>query len=156
MYNCAIALLLLLACHARAEFLTFDSRATWEANWSLKPQLNIFTPQEHLGLIKFRKDINAVLDAHLFVHPTNERGDVAGGIWSALSNPTTLPGLSTGMPPPFGSQSAAIRSTSGSCKSTWAAQYWPKRSASTSQMKRGLGPSANSAFSPLRVPTWRL
>ena len=96
MYNCAIALLLLLACHARAEFLTFDSRATWEANWSLKPQLNIFTPQEHLGLIKFRKDINAVLDAHLFVHPTNERGDVAGGIWSALSNPNDAPRIIDG------------------------------------------------------------
>ena len=49
MYNCAIALLLLLACHARAEFLTFDSRATWEANWSLKPQLNIFTPAGAFG-----------------------------------------------------------------------------------------------------------
>ena len=96
MYNCAIALLLLLACHARAEFLTFDSPATWEANWSLKPQLNIFTPEGHLGLVKFRKDINAALDAHLFVHPTNERGDVAGGIWSALSNPNAAPRIIDG------------------------------------------------------------
>ncbi len=96
MYNCAIALALLLACHARAEFLTFDSQAAWEANWSPKPQLNIFTPQGHLGLVKFRKDINAVLDAPLFVHPTNERGEVAGGIWSALSNPGDAPRIIDG------------------------------------------------------------
>ena len=86
-----LALALLLPYGAYAEFLTFDSQAAWEANWSLKPQLNIFTPQGHLGLVKFRKDINAALDAHLFVHPTNERGDVAGGIWSALSNPNDAP-----------------------------------------------------------------
>ena len=86
-----LALALLLPCGVYAEFLTFASQAAWEANWSLKPQLSIFTPEGHLGLVKFRKDINAALDAHLFVHPTNERGDVAGGIWSALSNPNDAP-----------------------------------------------------------------
>ena len=96
MYNRAIAFALLLAAPLQAEFLTFDSPATWQANWSLKPQLNVFSPEGHLGLIKFRKDINAALDAHLFVHPTNERGDVAGGIWSALSNPNDAPHIIDG------------------------------------------------------------
>jgi hypothetical protein len=49
-----------------------------------------------LGLVKFRKDINAALDAPLFVHPTNERGDVPGGIWSALSNPNAAPRIIDG------------------------------------------------------------
>ena len=96
MSNRAIALVMILACYAHAEFLTFDSQEAWEANWSLKPQLNVFTPEGHLGLIKFHKDINAALDAHLFVHPTNERGDVAGGIWSALSNPNDAPQIIDG------------------------------------------------------------
>lgn len=96
MSNRAIALVMILACYAHAEFLTFDSQESWEANWSLKPQLNVFTPEGHLGLIKFHKDINAALDAHLFVHPTNERGDVAGGIWSALSNPNAAPRIIDG------------------------------------------------------------
>ena len=96
MSNRVIALVMILACYAHAEFLTFDSQEAWEANWSLKPQLNVFTPEGHLGLLKFRKDINAALDAHLFVHPTNERGDVAGGIWSALSNPNDAPRIIDG------------------------------------------------------------
>ena len=70
-----------------AEFLTFDDQATWEAGWSLKPGITVFGDEGHLGLNKFRKDINATQDAHLFKHPTNERGDVFGGIWTALSNP---------------------------------------------------------------------
>ena len=80
-----------------APSFSFRQPSDLGSHWSLKPQLNVFTPEGHLGLVKFRKDINATLDAHLFVHPTNERGDVAGGIWSALSNPTPRPGLSTGI-----------------------------------------------------------
>ncbi len=85
-YITAIALFSLLPSAVSAEFLTFDDPAMWQANWSLKPRLNIFSDEGHLGLVRFSKDINAVADAHLFVHPTNERGDVPGGIWSALSN----------------------------------------------------------------------
>ena len=101
MYNRVIALALLLIGPVRAEFLTFDNRAAWEANWALKPQLHVFTPQGHLGLVQFRKDINAALDAHLFTHPTNERGEVAGGIWSALSNPNDAPRIIDGDPATF-------------------------------------------------------
>ena len=70
-----------------AEYLTFDDQAAWEAGWSLKPGITVFGDGGHLGLTKFRKDINATQDAHLYKHPTNERGDVFGGIWTALSNP---------------------------------------------------------------------
>lgn len=101
MYHRAIALALLLTGPVWAEFLTFDRRTAWEANWTLKPQLHVFTPQEHLGLVQFRKDINAALDAPLFTHPTNERGEVAGGIWSALSNPNYAPRIIDGDPATF-------------------------------------------------------
>ena len=67
-YITAIALFLLLPCAVSAEFLTFDDQAMWQANWSLKPRLNIFSDEGHLGLVRFNKDINAVADAHLFVH----------------------------------------------------------------------------------------
>ena len=95
-YITAIALFSLLPCAVFAEFLTFDDPAMWEANWTLKPQLNIFTAEGHLGLVRFRRDINAVTDAHLFVHPTNERGDVPGGIWSVLSNQADAPRIIDG------------------------------------------------------------
>ena len=43
--------------------------------------------QGQLSLVKFRKDINLIEDAHLFVHETRKRGDaVAGGLWQAGSN----------------------------------------------------------------------
>ena len=92
----ALVLSLLLPLGAGAEFLTFDNREDWENNWTLKPLLNVFDEEGNLGLVKFRKDINATLDAHLFVHPTNERGDVPGGIWSALSNPAAAPRIIDG------------------------------------------------------------
>ena len=152
-----LALALLLPYGAYAEFLTFDSQAAWEANWSLKPQLNIFTPQGHLGLVKFRKDINAALDAHLFVHPTNERGDVAGGIWSCAEQPKRRPPdhrrgchhlLEASQRRPARQVDRANR--------LGPRGYWPERSASTFPMKKGLHPSASLASLPLQVPTWRL
>jgi hypothetical protein len=69
-----------------ADMLTFGDPEAWESVWVLKPGLTVFNEDGHLGLVKFNKDINAAQDAHLFTHATNERGDVAGGVWSALSN----------------------------------------------------------------------
>ena len=47
-----------------------------------------FADDGSLKLKKFRKQINATLDAHLFTQPTQKRGEVSGGIWQAGSNPT--------------------------------------------------------------------
>ena len=58
----------------------------------------VFDESGNLGLVKFRKDINAALDAHLFTHPSKERGDVRG-IWSALSNRRDAPLLIDKIPP---------------------------------------------------------
>ena len=69
-----------------ADMLTFGDPNSWKNTWELKPGITVFDESGNLGLVKFRKDINAALDAHLFTHPSKERGDVAGGIWSALSN----------------------------------------------------------------------
>ncbi len=74
-----------------ADMLTFGDPEAWEAVWELKPGLTIFNEDGHLGLVKFNKNINATQDAHLFTHATNERGAVAGGIWSALSNKAEAP-----------------------------------------------------------------
>jgi len=74
-----------------ADSAIFDTPAAWQESWSLKPQLHVFNEDGHLSLVKFRKDINATQDAHLFTHPTNERGDVSGGVWSALSNEVDAP-----------------------------------------------------------------
>ena len=84
-----------------ADSVSFDSPKSWEASWSITPQLHVFNGDGHLALAQFRKDINATHDAHLFVHPTNERGDVQGGIWSALSNENEAPLIIDGNPTTF-------------------------------------------------------
>ena len=69
-----------------ADMLTFGDPDSWKRTWVLKPGITVFDDSGNLGLVKFRKNINATQDAHLFSHPSNERGYVAGGIWSVLSN----------------------------------------------------------------------
>ena len=39
-----------------------------------------FADDGSLKLKKFRKQINATLDAHLFTHPSKKHGEVEGGI----------------------------------------------------------------------------
>ena len=90
-----------------ADSVSFDSPKSWEASWSITPQLHVFNGDGHLALAQFRKDINATHDAHLFVHPTNERGDVQGGIWSALSNENEAPLIIDGNPTTFWQPAAA-------------------------------------------------
>ncbi|MGY8823854.1 MAG: T9SS type B sorting domain-containing protein [Candidatus Latescibacterota bacterium] len=70
----------------RGDLLTFADSESWQAVWELKPGLTVINEDGHLGLVKFKKDINALEDAHLFSHDSNERGEVVGGVWSALSN----------------------------------------------------------------------
>ena len=87
---------LLFGSSLSADMLTFGDPNAWKNTWALKPGITVFDESGNLGLVKFRKDINAALDAHLFTHPSKERGDVAGGIWSALSNERDAPLLIDG------------------------------------------------------------
>ena len=68
----------------RAEVFTFDTPEEW-SSWQFP--IGVVEPNEQgqLQLKKFRKQIDAVKDAHLFSHSTQKRGDVNGGIWLAGS-----------------------------------------------------------------------
>ncbi len=68
-----------------AEQLRFDSPANWAA-WDMPYGLVNVGDDGRLQLTKFRRDINAVEDAHLFSYPSLERGIVSGGIWEVGSN----------------------------------------------------------------------
>jgi len=88
-FHLAICALLLGAALANADELIFDSADEW-ATWQQPFGLTKVDERGQLQLVKFRKDINAMQDAHLFLHETKERGDaVPGGIWEAGSNPQT-------------------------------------------------------------------
>ena len=84
---CCLLLGLLLYGSSRAEEIRFDTPAEW-ATWDIPVDIVQFADDGSLELRKFRKEINATLDAHLFIQPTQKRGEVAGGIWQAGSNPT--------------------------------------------------------------------
>ena len=69
-----------------SEELHFNSQAAW-SRWQIPPGLVQINEAGKLSLTRFRKEINAVADAHRFVHTTQERGDaVSGGIWAAGNN----------------------------------------------------------------------
>ena len=78
------ALLLAGTGSGQAEVFTFDSPEEW-SSWQFPVGVVEPNEQGQLQLKKFRKKINAVEDAHLFSHPTQQRGDVSGGIWLAGS-----------------------------------------------------------------------
>ena len=78
---------LLLPGPSRGEEVRFDSPAEW-ATWDIPVDIVQFADDGSLKLKKFRKQINATLDAHLFTQPTQKRGEVSGGIWQVGSNPT--------------------------------------------------------------------
>ncbi len=73
---------------SRAEEIRFDTPAEWAA-WEVPVDIVQFADDGSLQLRKFRKAINATLDAHLFTQPTQTRGEVTGGIWQAGSNSPT-------------------------------------------------------------------
>ena len=70
-----------------AEVFTFDSEAEWRT-WQIPQNLVSTNAAGHLGLVKFRKDIDPVRNAGDFFHDTLERKGVQGGIWRVGSNPT--------------------------------------------------------------------
>ena len=84
---CCLLTALLICSSSRAEEVRFDSPAEW-ATWEVPVDIVQFADDGSLELRKFRKEINATLDAHLFTQPTQTRGKVQGGIWQAGSNPT--------------------------------------------------------------------
>jgi hypothetical protein len=79
----------------RAETLTFAAESDWDT-WVFPRDLVQFDAEEGLSLRDFRRDINATLNAADFVHPTQKRGPVSGGIWNARSSPGTANNLIDG------------------------------------------------------------
>ena len=84
---CCVLTALFLCGLSHAEEIRFDTPAEW-ATWEVPVDIVQFADDGSLELRKFRKEINATLDAHLFTQPTQTRGKVPGGIWQAGSNPT--------------------------------------------------------------------
>jgi hypothetical protein len=68
----------------RAEVFTYDTQAEW-STWQFPAGVVQPSAEGQLRLREFRKRINAAEDAHLFSHPTQQRGEVSGGIWLAGS-----------------------------------------------------------------------
>ena len=54
-----------------------------------------------LRLTKYRKEVDAIRDAHLFTHSTQKRGEVAGGIWQVGSGSVTAANAIDGDPATF-------------------------------------------------------
>ena len=94
---CHLLLGLFICGASRAEEVRFDTPEAWEA-WDIPVDIVQFADDGSLKLKKFRKQINAVLDAPLFTHPSQKRGEVQGGIWSAGSNEVDAPKLIDGDP----------------------------------------------------------
>ena len=76
----------LAAMAAISETLTFQGQDAW-ATWQVPLGLTEVGENGQLQLVKFRKDINAVADAHRFSYESKSRGRTTGGIWEAVSNP---------------------------------------------------------------------
>ena len=93
-------LLLLLPLPGAAETLVFDSAAAWQS-WAMPHGLVRIDDAGALHLVKYRKEIDAVRDAHLFTHATQERGEVAGGIWATGSGGATAHRAIDGDPATF-------------------------------------------------------
>ncbi|MEE3259935.1 MAG: hypothetical protein VX293_12055 [Candidatus Latescibacterota bacterium] len=96
----ALALCALLASAARSDEMRFDSAADW-SQWQMPHGLVQIAEDGRLRLVKYRKGIDAVADAHLFSHPTQQRGEASGGIWMVGSNPDSAPNVIDGDPATF-------------------------------------------------------
>jgi len=81
-------LALSLAQVADAEMLTFGDRASWES-WDSPFGLVEFSETGRLELKQFHKDVDVVADADQFSYKSVTRDVVSGGVWEALSNPST-------------------------------------------------------------------
>ncbi len=88
-------LLLLPAAASGADLFTIDSPAKWQ-RWQMPEGLVEIGAEGHLELVRFRKEINAVLDAHRFAHPTQKRDEVSGGIWRVDSGRETADSIIDG------------------------------------------------------------
>ena len=94
---CYLLLGLFICGSSRAEEVRFDTEVEW-ATWEFPVDIVQFADDGSLKLKKFRKQINATLDAHLFTHPSQQRGEVQGGIWRTGSNEADAPKLIDGDP----------------------------------------------------------
>ena len=103
---CCLLLGLFICGVSRAEEVRFDTPAAWET-WDIPVDIVQFADDGSLKLKKFRKQINATLDAHLFTHPSKKRGEVQGGIWRAGSNEADAPKLIDGDPATYWQPDAA-------------------------------------------------
>ncbi len=84
-----------LAPRAFAEVLVFDSPEKWQT-WQIPTGVVLVGEEGQLELKRFQKDINAIADAHLFKQPTQQRGEVTGGIWQVGSNSALAPRILDG------------------------------------------------------------
>ncbi len=92
----ALVCLLLLG-PARAEELVFKGAQTWQ-QWQIPFGVTEVGDEGQLRLVKYRKDIDAVRNAHRFSYESKGRGVVSGGIWEAVSNPSTAEQIIDGDP----------------------------------------------------------
>jgi hypothetical protein len=89
-----------------SDFLTFDSAADWAA-WDIPRGLVSVGGEGQLELVRFRKNIDAVVDAPSFVHKTRANGDVFGGVWNAGSSVATAQRIIDGDPSTYWKPSGA-------------------------------------------------
>ncbi len=94
------AWLALLTVPGWAEMLSFDSAEKWQS-WTMPAGLVQVDVEGVLRLTKYRKEVDAIRDAHLFTHSTQKRGEVAGGIWQAGSGSATATNAIDGDPATF-------------------------------------------------------
>ena len=80
-----------------AEMLSFDSAEKWQS-WTIPAGLVQVDAEGVLRLTKYRKEVDAIRDAHLFTHSTQKRGEVAGGIWQVGSGSATATNAIDGDP----------------------------------------------------------
>ena len=83
-----------------AEMLIFDSAEKWQS-WTMPAGLVQVDAEGVLRLTKYRKEVDAIRDAHLFTHSTQKRGEVAGGIWQVGSGSATAANAIDGDPATF-------------------------------------------------------
>ena len=106
------------------EMLSFDSAEKWQS-WTMPAGLVQVDAEGVLRLTKYRKEVDAIRDAHLFTHSTQNAAK-----WQAESGRSAaearLPQTpSTAIPRPSGNPTRPTNSKIGSSISTWAALYSP-------------------------------
>ena len=71
-----------------ADMLDFDSAEKWQS-WAIPTGVVQIDAAGVVRLTQYRKEIDAIRDAHLFTHSTQRRGTVTGGLWQAGSGAAT-------------------------------------------------------------------